>query len=226
MKGKNMSVSKKAIIASSLSIITLSTAAILYFGNNKNQNNTTTPSTSISELVIPSESSTKIESSSSNTEQTTVEQVPGEHIYTPEEIVSIITANYFTRSNTMNIDKSKEELRKIIVNDDNYNYLINVLTHYHNHINKAIETKTFATWDIDNPELYPYALSNDKVLNVDEIKKSENNVYSTMIYIQQDIPDGTENQFKGYVKLSFMLDEKGKIVSLSESQFIDEKTLN
>lgn len=217
-------VSKKKLIIPSVAIITLAgigAAIYLYNGTNVKPKE---EHKQVKTIKLPEKS---ITTSNVITQPTTTEvpTTPSEHIYTAEEVVSILSSFYFKRDQNIDIDVSKTELKQIIANESIYNTLIDTLIEYKSDVNTAIQNKDFGTWNKDNPNNYPFTLTADTVLRKEDVKVSDQGVNWTMLYIKQEIPDGGNSMSKGYIKISFMQDEKGKIISYSQSDFIDEKTL-
>lgn len=143
---------------------------------------------------------------------------------TQDEVSQIVERYYLTRSRDMNIEESKKKLREVIADDTIYNTMASTLDEYVKNIKQAIETKNFDTWNKDNPNNYPYTLTEDNVLSDDHLKtEAGSTVTSTFVYLSQTVPDGYNNTYKGYIKVSYIFNKENKITSFSESEFIDER---
>lgn len=166
---------------------------------------------------VNAESSTQAATSSSNT------PVQPKAL-TQDDVSQIVERYYLTRSRDMNIEESKKKLREVIADDSIYNTMASTLDEYVKNIKQAIETKNFDTWNKDNPNNYPYTLTEDNVLNDDHLKtEAGSTVTSTFVYLSQTVPDGYNNTYKGYIKISYIFNKENKITSFSESEFIDER---
>ena len=176
-----------------------------------NSNNSSTKSS------VNTESSTQAAPSSSNT--------PAQpKALTQDEVSQVVERYYLTRSRDMNVEESKKKLREIIADDTIYNTMASTLDEYVKNIKQAIETKNFDTWNKDNPNNYPYTLTEDNVLSDDHLKtEAGSTVTSTFVYLSQTVPDGYNNTYKGYIKVSYIFNKENKITSFSESEFIDER---
>ena len=167
-------------------------------------------------------SSINVESSTQSASSSNAPTQP--KVLTQDDVSQIVERYYLTRSRDMNVEESKKKLREVIADDTIYNTMASTLDEYVKNIKQAIETKNFDTWNKDNPNNYPYTLTEDNVLSDDHLKtEAGSTVTSTFVYLSQTVPDGYNNTYKGYIKVSYIFNKENKITSFSESEFIDER---
>lgn len=183
-----------------------------------------------SDSSLDTKSSDSSAKSSTNTDSTTQNSTSSStttshpKALTQDDVSQIVERYYLTRSRDMNVEESKKKLREVIADDAIYNTMASTLDEYVKNIKQAIETKNFDTWNKDNPNNYPYTLTEDNVLSDDHLKtEAGSTVTSTFVYLSQTVPDGYNNTYKGYIKVSYIFNKDNKITSFSESEFIDER---
>lgn len=191
------------------------------------------PSSRVNVKKSGTSSSAKLDTSSSksssnaefSTQSTPSSNTPTQpKVLTQDDVSQIVERYYLTRSRDMNIEESKKKLREVIADDTIYNTMASTLDEYVKNIKQAIKTKNFDTWNKDNPNNYPYTLTEDNVLSDDHLKtEAGSTVTSTFVYLSQTVPDGYNNTYKGYIKVSYIFNKENKITSFSESEFIDER---